>query len=136
MDLILLFFIVIPILGFGFLGLTFVWDRQRIRAHFEERGDKCLDITWKIFGKGWFSEYGEGGSGNRIYQVSFSDQYGNKKQAWCKTALFAGVFLTDEKIVEPVKVDGRDMTDAEKVVFLEDQLRKLKAEHSKSKEAM
>ena len=103
-------------------------DKNRISKYLLNRGDSVVDIAWKIFGKGWISESGKEGGGNRIYKLTFTDTYGNRKQAWCKTAMLSGVFITDENIVEPAKVNGRVISDAEKVALLEDELRKLKAE--------
>jgi hypothetical protein len=87
-----------------------------------------VDITWKLFGKGWVSESGKEGGGNRIYKLTYKDTYGNLKQAWSKTAMLSGVFITDENIIKQAKVDGQIISDAEKVALLEDELRKLKAE--------
>lgn len=107
-----------------------IFDRKRVAKYFSNRGEVVLDITWKLFGKGWASEAGKEGGGNRIYKVTFTDIYGNKKQAWCKTAMLSGVYMTDEKIIEPAKVEGRIMSDAEKVALLEDEIRKLKMEQN------
>lgn len=108
-------------------------DKNRITKYLTSRGDSVTDITWEIFGKGWISERGKEGGGNRIYRLTYSDSYGNLKQAWCKTAMLSGVYITDEDIVKPATVNGRALSDAEKVVLLEDELRKLKAEKMANK---
>lgn len=103
-------------------------DKSRITKYLTKRGDSVVDITWKIFGKGWLSEAGKESGGNRIYRLTFKDRYGNQQQAWCKTAMLSGVYITDEEIVEAAIVNGRELSDAEKVALLEDELRKLKAD--------
>lgn len=124
--MLLLFFL--PVLVLLSWGLSFYLDKQRIRNHLRQRGDEPLSITWKIFGKGWISEAGENGGGNRIYKLAFYDRYGNKKQAWCKTAMWSGVFLTDELIIEKAKIEGREITDAEKIALLEDEVKRLRSQ--------
>lgn len=121
-------FIIFPFIIFIFWFLVINLDKNRITKYLTNRGDSVTDITWKIFGKGWISESGKEGGGNRIYRIAYSDSYGNRKQAWCKTAMLSGVFITDENIVEPATVNGRVLSDAEKIALLEDELRKLKAE--------
>ncbi len=126
MEHILVAFI-ISILILAFLSLFTAPDKGRIAEYFEERGDTVLSISWcPFFGKGWYSEAGKE-SGNRIYEVEFKDIYGNRKCAWCKTAMFSGVYVSDEVIIEPAQTDGRPLTAEEKVVLLENELRKLRA---------
>lgn len=123
MELIpLVLLIMLPALFFIRMSL----DKSRIKNHLSKRGDVAVDITWKIFGKGWFAEAGKDGWGNRIYRIDYEDVYGNIKQAWCKTAMFSGVYISDENIIRTAEIDGREMTDAEKIALLEDELKKLK----------
>lgn len=112
----------------------FIWalDRSRIKKYFSRRGEAVQSITWRIFGRGWLSESGKEGGGNRIYEVEYLDVYGNLKHVWCKTAMLSGVFLSDEKIIAHADVEGRELTAEEKVVLLEDQIRQLRSNSGRS----
>jgi|WetSurMetagenome_2_1015567.scaffolds.fasta_scaffold02400_8 hypothetical protein len=98
-------------------------DKDRIKSHISKQGNKIISITLRPFGKGWA---GEGEGGNRIYEVIYIDKFGNKRHVWCKTSPFSGVYTTDDEIIEQAKIDGRPMTDEEKIALLEDEIKKLK----------
>lgn len=122
-----IFIIPIAILIISFWILMFKFDKKRVREYLENRGDTVISINWKLFGKGWLSESNKDGGGNRIYLVVFKDIYGNTKQAWCKTAILSGVFLTDESITEQAQSDGKPLSAEAKIALLEDEVRKLRA---------
>ena len=122
-----IFIIPIAILIISFWILMFKFDKKSVREYLENRGDTVISINWKLFGKGWLSESNKDGGGNRIYLVVFKDIYGNTKQAWCKTAILSGVFLTDESITEQAQSDGKPLSAEAKIALLEDEVRKLRA---------
>lgn len=115
------------ILVISFWTLIFELDKKRIEQYLKNRGDAVISINWKLFGKGWMSESNKDGGGNRIYLVTFKDICGNIKQAWCKTAILSGVFLTDETITEQAQTDGKPLSAEAKIALLEDEVRRLRA---------
>jgi 5-methylthioribose kinase len=70
-------------------------DRDRIRLYIEERGGKVIDTFWEPFGPGWFGERSD-----RIYSVRYRDRDGNEHQAYCKTSMWSGVYLAEDRIVK------------------------------------
>jgi hypothetical protein len=113
------------IIGIWILVIRF--DKARVTRYLGERGGSIQSIHLRIFGKGWMSEQRKDGGGNRIYEVEYRDDYGNLRHVWCKTAIWAGVFLTEDKIVTPAETGGRPLTAEEKVALLEDEVRRLRA---------
>lgn len=120
-------FILGPLLVIIIWFFIFKLDKARIRSYFDNRGDTVLSIHWRLFGKGWLSESDNEGGGNRIYKVEFKDLYGNIKQAWCKTAMLSGVFLSDEEITVQAQSNGDSLTPEGKIVILEDELKRLRS---------
>lgn len=72
-------------------------DHDRVRRYFEERGGKLLSIHWEPFGPGWFGERNA-----RIYRIEFRDADGEVHRARCKTSAFAGVYVTEDSLAEPM----------------------------------
>jgi hypothetical protein len=70
-------------------------DHDRIKRYVEERGGKVLDSNWSPFGPGWFGE-----KSDRIYGVRYLDKDGNEHEAHCKTSMWTGVYLTEDRIVK------------------------------------
>ena len=71
-------------------------DHERIRRHLQERGYEPLDVVWEPFGRGWWGE-----KNDRIYSVRYRDPDGNEHQAWCKTSMWGGVFLSEDAPAVP-----------------------------------
>jgi hypothetical protein len=69
-------------------------DRDRIRGHLEERGWRVVEVRWSPFGHGWFGDHS-----NRIYRVRYRDEEDREHEAHCKTSLFGGVYLTEDRVV-------------------------------------
>lgn len=65
-------------------------DRGRIRAYADANGWELLSCRWSPFGPGWF-----GARRERIYAIEYRDREGGVHQAYAKTALFGGVYLTE-----------------------------------------
>ena len=74
--------------------MAFGFDRDRVDRHFRSRGGRVLDQRWSPFGRGWF-----GDKSNHIYEIRYEDRDGNIHHATCKTSMFSGVYLTDDRIV-------------------------------------
>ncbi|NOT52711.1 MAG: hypothetical protein HOP10_15715 [Chitinophagaceae bacterium] len=72
-----------------------VFDGGRIEDHFSEEGKEFISKEWAPLGKGWF-----GDSSDRIYVVRYKDKDGHIHEAYCKTSMFSGVYITEDKIVE------------------------------------
>lgn len=69
-------------------------DHDRIKSYIEDRGGKVIDSHWAPFGPGWFGE-----KSDRIYSVRYLDRDGNEHEAHCKTSMWTGVYLTEDRIV-------------------------------------
>ena len=82
-------------------------DHGRVRAHFESQGAQLLSARWEPFGRGWFGE-----KGDRIYRVRWRDAAGDVHEAQCKTSLFSGVYLADQRRISTsghAPADARDL---------------------------
>ena len=60
--------------------LSRIFDWDRIKSHFEDKGGKLLRMRWAPFGKGWLGE-----GSDRIYRIEYLDRERNHHQAFCKT---------------------------------------------------
>jgi hypothetical protein len=105
-------------------------DHDRVRSYVESRGGRLLDANWAPFGRGWFGE-----KNDRIYEVRFLDADGNEHHASCKTSLFSGVYLTDDRIVRyaaprenELVGDPSDRRDDLHALALEEENRRLREE--------
>jgi hypothetical protein len=93
--------IVIVIAGFILIAILIrlmagALDKDRIERYVEERGWQMVDRSWDPFGPGWF-----GDKDARIYEIVYRDGQGNVHRAHVKTSLFGGVYLTNDRIVQP-----------------------------------
>jgi len=66
-------------------------DRGRIEQYCLSKGHELLERKWKPFGPGWY-----GSRGARIYQIVYRDVSGAINQAFVKTSLMSGIYLTGE----------------------------------------
>lgn len=69
-------------------------DEERMKAYFQERGGKLIhsdrdEDAQSLLGKPKF----------RIHWIRYEDRDGNLHVARCKTSMFSGVYLTDDKII-------------------------------------
>lgn len=94
---------VIPFVVIGFIVLAIVirfaagsMDNDRIREQIEAEGKKVRRIDWAPMGRGW-----AGSKNERIYEVVYEDAQGNVHRAYCKTSALAGVYWTEDIIIEP-----------------------------------
>ncbi len=94
-------------------------DNDRVRQYVEQRGGKLISAEWAPFGPGWFGE-----KNDRIYQVRYTDMDGNEHEAFAKTSMWTGVYLTEDRIVRY----GKPRVEVEDVESLEDENRRLRAE--------
>ena len=90
MPLLLLIGVVITVAMWVLASST---DRDRIAKYIQDRGGRVVSIVWAPFGKGWFAE-----KNDRIYEVVYYDQEGNQHFASCKTAMWSGVYWTEDRI--------------------------------------
>jgi hypothetical protein len=86
----------------AFIGLALVirlsagsMDHGRIREHIEQQGGQVHSIDWAPLGNGW-----AGSKNERIYEVVYEDAQKNVHKAYCKTSALAGVYWTEDKIME------------------------------------
>ncbi|QQE13407.1 hypothetical protein JD969_08105 [Planctomycetota bacterium] len=70
------------------------FDKDRVRKYVSDRGGNVLEIHWVLFGTGWF------GDKNRIYSVTYVDADNNTHHATVKTSMLAGVYFTDDQVIE------------------------------------
>jgi hypothetical protein len=94
-------------------------DQDRVRQYVEQRGGKLLTAEWSPFGPGWFGE-----KSDRIYQVRYLDVDGNEHEAYAKTSMWTGVYLTEDRIVKY----GKAPADHEEVESLAEENRRLREE--------
>jgi hypothetical protein len=90
--------IIIPLVVMVILGIRIVagsCDKDRVETYIRERGHKLLNIRWSPLGPGWFGE-----QDSRIYWVQYRDSMGNRHEAYAKTSMLSGVYLTEDRIVE------------------------------------
>ena len=99
-------------------------DKDRVRQYVEERGGRFIAADWAPFGPGWFGE-----KNDRIYQVRFLDHDGNEHEAYAKTSMWTGVYLTEDRIIRyrSAPVDTAD------VESLEEENRRLREELARIK---
>ena len=71
------------------------FDGDRVEAYVRSRGWELVDRSWDPFGPGWFGE-----KDSRIYQIVYRDERGDVHRAHVKTAMFSGVYLTNDEVVE------------------------------------
>ncbi len=116
--LILLF----PLLIVVIWVLIIQMDKERVTQSLSEQGGKVIRITWRIFGHGWMSEASKNGGGNRIYEVEYTNMYGERRHVWAKTALWSGVYLAKDTGVGGAAGSGQPMSQEQKIAFLEEQL--------------
>lgn len=69
-------------------------DHDRIRQYVEQRGGRVIDSNWSPMGPGWFGEQTD-----RIYGVRYVDRDGHEHEAHCKTSMWSGVYLTEDRII-------------------------------------
>ena len=94
-------------------------DQDRVSTYIEAQGGEMIDANWAPFGPGWFGE-----KNDRIYQVRYLDHDGNEHEAFAKTSMWTGVYLTEDRIVRYAKAP----VDQEDVESLEEENRRLRAE--------
>ena len=70
-------------------------DGGRIRDYFTARGCRLLWHRWTPFGPGWF-----GAHSSRLYAIEYLDRSGHRWAAACKTNMLAGVYISNERLVE------------------------------------
>ena len=70
------------------------FDKGRVRKYVSDRGGNVAEIHWVLFGTGWF------GDKNRIYSVTYVDADQNTHHATVKTSMLAGVYFTDDQVIE------------------------------------
>ena len=74
------------------------FNHERIKKYIENKGGTVTEIQWSPFGPGWFGSQNEA-----IYKINYRDRDGNAHLAFCKTSMLAGVYLTEDNVIEPKK---------------------------------
>jgi len=92
MEVLFIPLIILVILGIRILAGSF--DKGRVETYIQESGHELLDIQWSPLGPGWFGE-----KDSRIYRIQYRDSGGNLHEAYAKTSLMTGVYLTEDRIV-------------------------------------
>lgn len=90
---------------FGLLALTIRliaggMDGDRLDSYAREQGWTIVSRTWTPFGPGWFGSQNE-----RIYEVTYRNRAGETRRAHVKTSAFAGVYVTEDKLVRAASPD-------------------------------
>ena len=71
-----------------------VLNHERIKEYIANKGGTVTGIQWSPFGPGWFGE-----KSDAIYETNYRDRDGHTHVAYCKTSMFSGVYITEDKIV-------------------------------------
>lgn len=104
------------------------WDRDRVKAHIEERGGQLLSMKWTLDAPQFLFSRDVNA---RIYSVRFIDSGGETRQATCQTNWMSGVYLTEEALVN---LDNRTPLKTEEiprnVKSLEAELERLRLENA------
>ena len=69
-------------------------NRGSVEQYLRERGCEIVEIHWTPFGPGWF-----GDKNSSIFSVIYRDSEGNTHDAYFKSGLFAGVYLTEDRVI-------------------------------------
>ncbi len=98
----------VVILVIGARVIAGVIDGDRIRDYLQQRGCTLLKRQWTPFGPGWAGE-----QSSRLYAIEYRDAAGNRCVASCKTSMLAGVYLTNQRVLEPGLEPGPEVTPAD-----------------------
>lgn len=116
-------FVVFFSIVFGIRLLCDPMDRSRIRIEVETKGGVVSDIRWNPFGPGWF-----GDNIDRIYEVDYTDNLGNGRQAYVKTSMWSGVYFTKDQIIRPTSRSSNtlnlNLSEVEKLKLENEKLKK------------
>jgi len=112
------FFVLVFSFAIGCRVIAGTWNHERIRTYIENKGGKMINIVWTPFGPGWFTE-----QTNAIYEIDYYDRDGNHRRAHCKTSMFSGVYLHNDRLISIAK-ESR-----EGPMSLEEENRRLKEEN-------
>lgn len=82
-------------------------DGDRTREYIRSQEGEVLALRWSPFGRGWLGE-----KNARIYEVQYRDQEGNIHEATVKTSMLAGVYFTEDRIVQLASTDPREHSES------------------------
>jgi len=122
--LILIFIVFVIGLAVGFRLILGTWNHERIRKYIADKGGAVTEIQWSPFGPGWFAT-----QDSVIYRVMYRDRDKNEHLAYCKTNIFFGVYLTEDKIIRMAQQQPQTGISLEEENWrLKEELRRLRAE--------
>ncbi|MCZ7592352.1 MAG: hypothetical protein M5U15_09460 [Kiritimatiellae bacterium] len=101
------------------------FDAERVEQYVREQGWELMDRSWDPFGPGWFGE-----EDSRIYKILYRDERGNVHRANVKTAMFSGVYLTNDEIIHSAEEPPTTNTLAEENQRLRERIRELERRNS------
>ena len=117
-------------IGIGGRLTAGMMNHDRIRTYINNKGGTVIEIVWTPFGPGWFGE-----KSDAIYEVDYHDRDGNHRRAHCKTGMFSGVYLHNDRLVSIAKtqktansLENQEMT-RQVPMSLEEENRSLKDEN-------
>ena len=87
--------IVVAVIAVAVIGriVTHSMDRTRIAGYAAAQGWTLTDCRWTLFGPGWL-----GGNRTRSYSITYVDRDGRTHQAFARTSVLSGVFLTEDRL--------------------------------------
>ncbi len=74
--------------------LAGAFDGDRIQQYAKSQGWTLRERHWDPFGPGWF-----GTKGSRIYKVRYADAHGDEHEAYLKTSMLSGVYITEDRVI-------------------------------------
>ncbi|MEZ4699457.1 MAG: hypothetical protein R2834_03925 [Rhodothermales bacterium] len=84
-------------------------EGNRVKEYIGSQGGELLESKWSPFGRGWFGE-----KSDRIYEIRYRDRTGSLHEATVKTSMFSGVYLTEDRIVQPGNLSTPTLPDLER----------------------
>lgn len=83
-------------------------DGDRLDRYAREQGWTIVERNWTPFGPGWFGSQNE-----RLYDVTYRNRAGETRRAYVKTSALAGVYVTEDRLVEPAPAPPAELPAAE-----------------------
>ena len=101
-------------------------DDGRIRQYIASRGGVVQSIQWQPFGRGWVGE-----KSDRIYLVTYTDSNGDVHEASCKTSLFSGVYLSEDRVIKASRRNDSEEDLRSENERLREEVRRLRGDEGK-----
>jgi hypothetical protein len=89
------FIVALAAIGLAVRVMSGSMDRDRIGSYLGSRGGRVRSAAWAPMARGWAWR-----RHTRTYDIVYEDDRGNVRQATARTGLGAGVWLTDDRVLQ------------------------------------